>query len=176
MLPNICDVREVQQVFSLLAGRARLVPLVERYAALAQIDQIIAVDGIDEVHIGLNDLSIDLGYRNRLAVLFDVRLKDMSDRTRSAGVKLGIGGIGRALDTGLPVPSETVYARIAYLGGTGALLSRSFGAHDMDEQELAAEVARARHRLAYWTAQDQEALVAATADVGKTIDFVELAQ
>ena len=68
MLPNFTQVEEVARFTDLVGGRARVVPLVERVAAAAIIGRLPAL-GVSEIHIGLNDLSIDLGQANRLRVL-----------------------------------------------------------------------------------------------------------
>ena len=60
---------------------------------------------------------------------------------------LGIGGIGRLADAGLPVAPDLVYAQYPRLGATAALVSRSFLAGPCD---LALEVRRSRERLAWW--------------------------
>ena len=40
-------------------------------AAVERIDEILALDGIDEVHIGLNDLSLGYGMKFMFELLTD---------------------------------------------------------------------------------------------------------
>ena len=62
---------------------------------------------------------------------------------RTAGLPLGVGGVGRVGQSGLPVPSDLVSAQMARLGATGSLVSRSFFAAPAPE-DLRAEVRRLR--------------------------------
>jgi hypothetical protein len=72
----------------------------------------------------------------------------------------GFGGLARANDDGLPVPSELVLAQHARLGSTSAWLARSFFKPDADRIDVGAEVDALRARLAYWREQPACALVA----------------
>jgi citrate lyase beta subunit len=164
MLPNFTRASEVEAFLGLVRGRARVVPLVERLAALDDIGSLPEL-GIEEVHVGLNDLSIDLGERNRLAVLGLPVMNRLSEATRRAGLKLGLGGLARVLDDTLPVPSDLVYAQHARLGATGALIARSFFTADMTEARFAAEIARMRTRLAEWSSAPAGELEKARAEL-----------
>jgi hypothetical protein len=86
-------------------------------------------------------------------------MDDIATRVHAAGLPLGLGGLGRLGDTSVPVPPGLVYAQHARLGGSAALVARSFLALGGD---LAAEVERARERLDYWRACDDAELQAAT--------------
>lgn len=160
MLPNFTHIEEVRDFNEIVAGRARVVPLVERLAAVQVIAGLPAL-GITEIHVGLNDLSIDLGERNRLAVLTLPVMDEIATLARAGGLGLGLGGLGRAMDDSLPVPSDLVYAQHARLGARGALIARSFFNAGMDEAGLAREIERMRGRLAEWQAASPAALQAA---------------
>jgi hypothetical protein len=164
MLPMVADARQAAAFAELVAGRARVVLLVERADALAKISELAASDGVDEVHIGLNDLALSLGLRNRWLVLAGEVAVEAGKRVRAAGLRFGLGGIGRAGQRGLPVPADLVYAEYARTGATAALLSRSFTA--TAGVDLAREVARARARLAAWRARSASELEAAHRELG----------
>src|SRR4051794_21300794 len=53
MLPMVMTAAEVSAFTELVAGRAVVVLLVEHVDALHRLDELVAVDGVDEVHIGL---------------------------------------------------------------------------------------------------------------------------
>ena len=146
MLPMFRTPAELERFVALVGGRAAVVPLVETAEAAARVDELLAVDGVDELHVGLNDLSLELGLRNRFALLVSPLLEHVAGCAAAAGVPWGCGGIGRAGDEDLPIPAELVYARLAALGASGALLARSGTA----AAGLALEVRRARARLASW--------------------------
>jgi hypothetical protein len=101
---------------------------------------------VNEVHLGLNDLALSLGLRNRWLALGEEMVDQAATLVRAAGRRLGLGGIGRPGDRTLPVPSDLIYSEFARLGATAALLARSFGVESTND--LAADIRRARARLA----------------------------
>ena len=153
MLPMYRDAEAVARACARAAGRAHIVPLVETREAVACIHEVLAVPGIDEVHIGLNDLSLAYGLPSRFAALLHPAVAQVAAAARAAGARLGLGGIGRAGDDDLPIPTSLVYAQHARLGSGAALVSRSFllGCGD-----LASEVRRARAELERWQAAGDE--------------------
>ncbi|MGH2841911.1 MAG: aldolase/citrate lyase family protein [Solirubrobacteraceae bacterium] len=159
MLPMFTTSDEVARFVDIVAGRARVVLLLEQIAAAERLDEILAVEGIDELHVGLNDLALSIGAPNRFALLATPLMEDVAERVHDAGLPLGLGGLGRLGDTSVPVPPDLVYAQHARLGGSAALIARSFLAPGGD---LAAEVRRARERLDHWRACDDAELRAAT--------------
>lgn len=155
MLPMFRDPAQVADAIQRCGPGVRVVPLVETAAAVERIEEVVAVPGVEEVHVGLNDLSLELGLANRFAVLVHPAVERVAAAARAAGVRLGLGGIGRAGQEDLPVPASLIYARHAALGAGAALLSRSFlegGA------TLAEEIARARRELATWSRAGAAAL------------------
>ena len=60
MLPFITDVQQVKDFLRFVGGRAKTMPLIETPQSAESLDEILKLDGIDEIYIGLNDLS--LGY------------------------------------------------------------------------------------------------------------------
>ncbi len=60
MLPMISYPAEAKQFVQIVGGRSRTCLLIETGAALARLSDIISLPGIDEVHIGLNDLQVIL--------------------------------------------------------------------------------------------------------------------
>lgn len=152
MLPNFTSANEVENILRIVDHRALVVPLVERVAALGCLRALSSL-GVKELHIGLNDLSIELGLSNRLLALSSNKLQIFSEQAKALGLKFGLGGLGRAMDTSLPVPSDLVYAQYVRLGASGALLARSFFNKDMREDDFAYEISRLRERLNFWRSQ-----------------------
>ena len=165
MLPMTMDAEQAHRFADAVSGRATAVLLVEHVDALRRLPEIVEVEGIDEVHIGLNDLALSLGLPNRWLVLAGDLAAEAGVVIRSAGLRFGLGGIGRAGDERLPVPSDLVYAEYARTGATAALVSRSFLRAGGDD--LAAEVARARRALARWHSSSAAELAAAHAELGR---------
>lgn len=152
MLPHFHSVDEAAHFVGAVDGRARTVLLVETASAASRVGQLCRIEGLDEIHFGLNDLSLDLGVKNHFAVLCSTLLEDACATLAAAAFPFAVGGIGRALDASLPIPSELVYAQYPRLGATGALVSRVFFT-DLPQEQFAPEVTRARERLTYWSQQ-----------------------
>ncbi len=146
MLPMVRDPEDVDVFVRLVDCRARIVLLLEHVDGFRRLDELLDVGGIDEVHVGLNDLALSLRLPNRWLALADDAVAVAGRRVRAAGLRFGLGGIGRVDDTSLPVPADLVYAQYARTGATAALISRSFLGDRPGS--LASEVVRARTRLA----------------------------
>lgn len=165
MLPMVRDEREAAEFAAIVGGRATVVLLVERSEAVRRVDRLAAVDGVDEVHLGLNDLALSLGLPNRWLTLAGDLAREAGRRVRAHGVRFGVGGIGRVGQRGLPIPPDLVYAEYARTGATAALLSRSFT--DDALIDLCGEIALARAELAAWRDRPPEDLAAAHAELGR---------
>jgi hypothetical protein len=163
MLPMVADGRQVEDFVRLVKGRAAVVLLVEHAEGLRRLREIVKVPGVDEIHIGLNDLAISLGLRNRWMALCGDLIADAGAIVREGNLRFSLGGIGRAGDNGLPIPSDLIYAEYARTGARGAIIARSFFGHG--EVDLALEVARARKALDDWYERPQADLAAAHADL-----------
>lgn len=124
MLPYFKTVEEVKLFVELVAGRARTFPLVETPEAVEVIDEILQIPGIDEIHVGLNDLSLGLGRKFMFELLADGTIERLSRKFHAAGIPFGFGGIA-SLGKGM-LPSEYVIREHYRLGSTTAILSRSF--------------------------------------------------
>jgi HpcH/HpaI aldolase/citrate lyase family len=165
MLPMVTTAAEAREFVRIVNRRATTVLLIEHIEAVRRLEEIVAVEGVDEIHIGLNDLALSLDLPNRWLVLADDLALDAARKARDAGVQFGLGGIGRAGDNDLPVPADLVYAEYARTGATGALLSRSFTS---TEEDLTAEVRRAREALEAWRGRPPEQIAAAHAELGRS--------
>ena len=124
MLPYFKTVEEVKTFIKLVDGRAKTLPLVETPEAVAVIDEILEIDGIDEIFVGLNDLSLGYGMRFMFELLADGTVERLCNKFKAKGIPYGFGGIA-SLGKGL-LPSELVIAEHYRLGSTSAILSRSF--------------------------------------------------
>jgi hypothetical protein len=153
MLPYFTAARAVAEFVDLVGGRASCVLLLETAAALARVRDIVAVPGIAEVMIGLNDLHLSLGLANPFEVVVSDLIEVAARRVREAGLGFGFGGLARAGDDDLPVAPDLVYAQYPRLGASAAWLARSFFAARATAVDLTTEVVRLRARLAFWAGQ-----------------------
>ena len=164
MLPAFHSAVQVEAALDVVGDRALLVPLIETAEALAEVRAIASIATLQEVHLGLNDLAIAMRLANRFAVLTRPDVEEATHALASAGLRVGVGGIGRALDESLPIRADLIYAQYPRLRASGALIARSFVA-GLAPDALTEAVAAARERLAHWYRADPADLAAARAEL-----------
>lgn len=139
MLPYFKTVEEVETFLRLVGGRVRNNLLLETPEAVERVDEILALPGIDEIHIGLNDLSLGYGKPFLFDLLADGTVERLCLKFREAGIPYGFGGVA-SLGRGL-LPAEYVIREHYRLGSTRVILSRSFCNRelnaDLDEGRIA---------------------------------------
>jgi len=150
MLPMFATAREVAHFIDCVNGRCEVVLLLECRAAAERVEEIVKVRGINDIHVGLNDLTLSLGLPNRFAALSSPLMERISKVVRGAGIRFGFGGIGRWNDVGLPVPSDLIYAQYPRLGAKMALISRAFLNPDPATIDLTSAIQSSRQRLDHW--------------------------
>lgn len=123
MLPYFKTVDEVKTFIKLVDGRIKTMPLVETPEAVACIDEILKLD-IDEIFIGLNDLSLGYGMKFMFELLADGTVEELCYKFKKRGIPYGFGGIA-SLGQGI-LPAEKVITEHYRLGSSCAILSRSF--------------------------------------------------
>lgn len=124
MLPYFKTVGEIERFVHAVRGRATTMLLVETNEAVEHLDEILEVPGIDEVHIGLNDLHLCRKQKFMFELVCDGTVQRICEKVRARGIKYGFGGIAR-IGLGM-LPAEYVIAEHYALGSTAAILSRSF--------------------------------------------------
>lgn len=124
MLPMFRTRKDVEQFIEYVDGRAVVQLLVETAEAVRDIDEILRADGIDEVHIGLNDLHLAYGKKFMFELLCDGTVEALCSKFKEHGVKYGFGGIAR-VGYGM-LPAEYIIAEHYHLGSSAAILSRGF--------------------------------------------------
>ena len=124
MLPFFKSAAEVKRAAGIIDGRARFMPLLETPEAAETIDEILAVPGVDEIHIGINDLSIGYGKRFMFELLSDGTVERLCLHCRLAGIPYGFGGVA-SLGNGT-IPAEMILKEHYRLGSSFVILSRSF--------------------------------------------------
>ncbi len=124
MLPFFTSAAEVSAFIRQVAGRTKTCLLLETLASIALLDDILAVPGIDYVHIGLNDLHIERRTTFMFEFLADGGVDAIASKLRTAGISFGFGGMARI--GALVPPAERILSEHFRLGSTGVILSRSF--------------------------------------------------
>ena len=124
MLPYFKTPGEVEKFVRMVDGRAKTFPLVETREAAEGIGEILQVDGIDEIYIGLNDMSLSYGYKFMFQPLANGIVDRLTDKIREKGLTFGFGGIASL--TGGLLPGSYVLKEHYRLGSKRVILSRSF--------------------------------------------------
>jgi len=124
MLPMFKSVEEVQTFIEFVSKRIRTSLLLETSEALARIDDILEIDGIDEIHIGLNDLHLALGLDFMFELLGGDLIEYIVQKIKAKNIPFGIGGVAR-MDEGMLQGSIIIKEHVR-LGSSMVILSRTF--------------------------------------------------
>lgn len=124
MLPYFKTVEEVEKFVGYVGGRAKTLLLMETPEAAESADKIIAVPGIDEIHIGINDMSLGYGKTFMFELLSDGTVEQLCLKFKRAGIPYGFGGVA-SIGTGM-LPAEAILKEHYRLGSSMVILSRSF--------------------------------------------------
>lgn len=124
MLPYFKTVEEVRRFIGIVNGRAKAMLLLETPEAVEIMDEVLSVPGIDEIHIGLNDLSLGYGRRFMFELLADGTVEQLCFKLRKKGIPFGFGGVA-SVGKGM-LPSEYIIKEHYRLGSSCVILSRSF--------------------------------------------------
>lgn len=148
MVPMFRTAEEIARACEAASGRAVVVPLVETAEAAAIARSVMALDGVGEAYVGLNDLALSFGQRFLFRAMLDERFGALCEDLQESGKPFGIGGIGR-MGTG-DVPADLLLGEYLRRGASRVILSRAFrdGAETLEGVraaiDLPAEVDRVR--------------------------------
>lgn len=124
MLPFFKTVEEVRKFISIVGGRSKTLLLLETPEAAELVDEIIAVPGIDEIHLGINDMSLGYGKTFMFELLADGTVERLCLKFQRAGIPYGFGGVA-SIGKG-KLPAEAILKEHYRLGSSMVILSRSF--------------------------------------------------
>ncbi|MDC7286902.1 HpcH/HpaI aldolase/citrate lyase family protein [Blautia schinkii] len=124
MLPMWKSAAEVTSFIKTVNGRCKTTLLLETKEAAECLDEVLNNGGMDEIHIGLNDLHLSYGMTFMFELLADGTVDRLTDKIAAYGIPYGFGGIAR-LGGGV-LPAEKVIIEHYRIGSTRAILSRSF--------------------------------------------------
>ena len=124
MLPMWHTADDLKRFVQLVGGRARTMPLLETREAAENLPEALNVAGIDEMHIGLNDLHLSYHLKFMFQLLADGTVDRLGGQIKAAGIPFGFGGVGRPGSGTLP--AEYILGEHVRLGSQFVILSRSF--------------------------------------------------
>ncbi|MFP6678394.1 MAG: aldolase/citrate lyase family protein [Pirellulaceae bacterium] len=138
MLPMFRSALELEQVIRFVGGRVPIIPLVETAGAVQDLQRIVRLEGIEQLHFGLNDLRLDLG----LSFLFESVANGLIDKVaetcHQASMPFGVGGVARVV--GGLIPGKMVLGEYLRVGAIATILSRDFHHRARNLVDLQAKV------------------------------------
>ena len=163
MLPMFKTRQEVKKFISVVDGRAEVSLLLETSQALVRVDDILQIDGIDEVYIGLNDLHLSMGLDFLFELLSGGIVEYLATKIKKRGIRFGFGGISR-LGKGI-LDSRLILSEHVRLGSQVVILSRDFHgrARSLDElkklMNLEDEIKKIRSYISYLSGLSEKELL-----------------
>lgn len=124
MLPWFHTAEEAQHFIDVVDGHSKTLLLVENKTAIDNLDEILEVNGIDEMYIGLNDLSLSMNMKFMFQPMAEGIVEGACKKIRNKNIPFGIGGIARIGEGALS--AEYIIREHYRLGSTSAILSRTF--------------------------------------------------
>ena len=125
MLPMYHTAEEVKKFVDIVNGRVKTMLLLETIAAEKNVEDTASLTGIDEIHIGLNDLHIEYKMNFMFELLANGKVDVICKKIKSRRIPYGFGGIA-GLDKGGLLPAHIIIAEHYRLGSSMAILARSF--------------------------------------------------
>ncbi len=134
MLPMFKTASDVKRFVNAVGKRTKTMLLLETREAVDNLDDILKVDGIDEIHIGLNDLHLAYSLDFMFELLANGMVDKLCSKINTKIKQYGFGGIAR-IGYGI-LPAEYIIKEHYRLGSKSAILSRSFcNANKIDDLE-----------------------------------------
>lgn len=124
MLPMFKTAEEVKTFINLVNGRCKTILLLEHIDAVNVLDEILEIKGIEEFHIGLNDLHISTKNKFMFELLSDGTVDSIVKKIKGKGYPVGIGGMSK-LGTGM-LSADLILSEHYRLKSSGVILSRGF--------------------------------------------------
>lgn len=124
MLPMFKTVDEVKLFIDYVDNKAKTCLLLETSEALARLDDILELEGIDEIHIGLNDLHLAMGLDFMFELMGDGLIEYIVNKIKAKNIPFGIGGVAR-MDEGMLMGNIIIREHVR-LGSSMVILSRTF--------------------------------------------------
>ncbi len=124
MLPMFKESHEVNKFIEIINKRAKVSLLLETSEAFRNIEEIIKNTGINEIHIGLNDLHISMKKKFLFQLLSEGHVEELAEIFNRESIDFGFGGISK-LGHGL-LDSSLILSEHYRLNSKMVILSRDF--------------------------------------------------
>lgn len=124
MIPFFKTIDEVRTFIKFVNNRVRTCLLLETPEAVKILDEVLDVEGIDEIHIGLNDLHLGYKMKFMFELLSNGTVEKICNKIKRKKIKYGFGGIAKVGEGTLS--AEHILGEHYRLGSNMVILSRSF--------------------------------------------------
>tara|TARA_B100000925_G_C21959283_1_gene452628 strand:- start:101 stop:934 length:834 start_codon:yes stop_codon:yes gene_type:complete len=124
MLPMFKYPEEVKKFIEFINMKAKVCLLFETSEAFCRVDEILKINGIDEAHIGLNDLHLSMGLDFLYEPMVYGQVEFMANKFKEHNIPFGVGGVAKINEGELK--GEIIIKEHARIGSTAVILSRSF--------------------------------------------------
>ena len=125
MLPMWKSVEEVEEFLDIVSSRTKTILLLETDEARMCLDEVLKLNGIDEIYIGLNDLHLSQKKKFMFELYVDGTVDEIVYKLKRANIKFGIGGVGQ-VNTNNLLPAENILCEHYRLGSSMVILARAF--------------------------------------------------
>ena len=124
MIKNVFDIQNLRQI---LDPAIEIIPLIETCSSLVDLPRIVACSFINRVHLGINDLSIELGLGFMFNFLLSPAFDWYSDICSQNKVSFGFGGVSAPLsDATAALKPFHIITEHARIGSDCCIISRNF--------------------------------------------------
>lgn len=124
MLPMYHTAEDVAEFIRMVGGRAKTMLLLETIEARNNLPEYVDFPGIDEIHIGLNDLHLQYKMDFMFQLVADGTVESIAEILRRHGIRFGFGGFAR-VGHGI-LPAEVILTDHYAMGSRMSILSRGF--------------------------------------------------
>jgi 2-keto-3-deoxy-L-rhamnonate aldolase RhmA len=124
MLPMYKTQKDINIFLKFVNKRAKTMLLLETKEAVNILDTTLQIPGIDEIHIGLNDLHLSYQKKFMFELLADGTVDKICNKIKTKNISFGFGGVA-AVGTGT-LPAELILSEHYRLASQIVILSRSF--------------------------------------------------
>ena len=139
MLPMFKNSDEVKFFLEIVDKRVPVTFLLETKSAYENLDSILKVNDEFDVHIGLNDLHIDLELSFMFQLLTNGIVDKMAEQFRKCRRDFGIGGVAPVSSEAKLSPKDIISYH-HHVGSSAVILSRDWQEFALDQEKFTCEV------------------------------------
>jgi len=153
MLPFFETAKDVEIFIRHVGGRADTIILLETLKGINNLNEILKVEGINYLHIGLNDIHIAKKSSFMFEPLSNGLVENILQSVRHTDISYGFGGVAN-LESDLRPSAKSLLAEHYRLGSSMVILSRSFlVGSDNTSQSVKANLRKNVVALRQWEAE-----------------------